>query len=193
MDKQSYRSIALYRRDQISKEDRSRFSNIISDKLLERIDMSAVDNVLIYCSYLSEVSTYYLITKFLYMGKKVFCPKVISSKDGIMDFYRITDKTQLKEGFHRIPEPVTDDKYATGCEMAHNTTIMIMPGVAFDRECNRIGYKGGFYDRYILRIPGALLIALSFDEQIFDCIFTMEDHDIKVNEIYTPTEVLKAH
>ncbi|WP_051212105.1 5-formyltetrahydrofolate cyclo-ligase [Butyrivibrio fibrisolvens] len=201
MDKQDYRKAALARRDAIPEIDRERYSKMIIDKLLESKELNDADNVLVYCSYLSEVDTHTLIERLLYKGKRVYCPKVMDPKNGIMEFYEVRGMKDLTEGYHGIPEPVTTDRYVTGeamhdldsnhTDMLHTDTLMILPGVAFDRDCNRIGYRGGFYDRYIPRIPGAYLIALAFEEQISEDIFPMESHDIKPHAIYTQARIIE--
>jgi 5-formyltetrahydrofolate cyclo-ligase len=200
LDKQDYRKAALARRDAIPEIDRERYSRMIIDKLLESKELNDADSVLVYCSYLSEVDTHTLIERLLYKGKRVYCPKVTDPKNGIMEFYEVRGMKDLAEGYHGIPEPVTTDRYVTGeamhdldsnhTDMLHTDTLMILPGVAFDRDCNRIGYRGGFYDRYIPRIPGAYLIALAFEEQISEDIFPMESHDIKPDAIYTQARII---
>lgn len=200
MDKQDYRKAALARRDAIPEIDRERYSRMIIDKLLESKELIGADNVLVYCSYLSEVDTHTLIERLLYKGKRVYCPKVTDPKNGIMEFYEVRGMKDLTEGYHGISEPITTDRYVTGeamhdldsnhTDMLHTDTLMILPGVAFDRDCNRIGYRGGFYDRYIPRIPGAYLIALAFEEQISEDIFPMESHDIKPDAIYTQARII---
>lgn len=215
MDKQDYRKAALARRDAIPEIDRERYSRMIIDKLLESKELNDADNVLVYCSYLSEVDTHTLIERLLYKGKSVYCPKVTDPKNGIMEFYEVRGMKDLTEGYHGIPEPVTTNRYVTEeamhdldsnhaddiheslyhvdthhTDILHTDTLMILPGVAFDRDCNRIGYRGGFYDRYIPRIPGAYLIALAFEEQISEDIFPMESHDIKPDAIYTQARII---
>lgn len=192
MDKDSYRKIALERRNRLNEEDRAYNSTRIMERILASSALKHADNVLVYCSYLSEVDTLDLIKRLLHLGKNVYCPKVTDTKKREMDFFKISDLNQIREGFHGIPEPVTSRKYIASADRIHSDTLMILPGVAFDRECNRIGYKGGYYDRYIPKVPGAVLIAVAFDEQMFEDIFPMESHDIKPGEIYTPTRHLRA-
>lgn len=221
MDKQDYRKAALSRRDEISAADRECYSSRITEKLLESKELRDADNILVYCSYLSEVDTHCLIEKLIDLGKNVYCPKVTDPKEGKMEFYQVRDMRDLAKGYHGIPEPVTKDIYVTGVDSIctktdnpkddntksintepdntdglhagtlHKNTLMILPGVAFDRECNRIGYRGGFYDRYIPRIPGAYLIAIAFEEQISEDIFPMESHDIKPDAVYTQTRIIR--
>lgn len=241
MDKQDYRKAALSRRDEISAADRECYSSRITEKLLESKELRDADNILVYCSYLSEVDTHCLIEKLIDLGKNVYCPKVTDPKEGKMEFYQVRDMRDLAKGYHGIPEPVTKDIYVTGVDSIctktdnpkddntksintkifntenistepdntksintepdntdglhagtlHKNTLMILPGVAFDRECNRIGYRGGFYDRYIPRIPGAYLIAIAFEEQISEDIFPMESHDIKPDAVYTQARIIR--
>ena len=189
MTKQEYRKLALELRDSIPFEKRDKYSKKIAERLIESESVKKAENILIYYSYRSEVDTKDLIERLIQMGKKVFCPKVIDPKEGIMEFYRITDMDQISEGFHGIPEPVTKDAYETDLGRLHSDTLMIIPGVAFDRECNRIGSKGGFYDRYIPRVPGAKLVAIAFDEQIFDDVFPMESYDMKPDMIISQSRI----
>ena len=87
-------------------------------------------------------------------------PKVVG-KD--MIFYRLTDFSQLESGYFGIPEP-REDGEVTRWEDA----LMIMPGVAFDKNCNRVGYGGGFYDRFLEKHPKICRVAVSFSFQILE-------------------------
>ncbi len=67
-----------------------------------------------------------------------------------------------------------------------------MPGVAFDRSGHRLGYGGGFYDRFLARLPArALRIGVAFDQQVLDEL-PAEEHDQPVDLVVTPSEVLHA-
>ena len=66
-----------------------------------------------------------------------------------MVFYKLTDFSQLESGYFGIPEPKED-----GETVSWETAMMVMPGVAFDVNCNRVGYGGGFYDRFLEKHPG---------------------------------------
>lgn len=74
-----------------------------------------------------------------------------------MAFYRITSLEELRKGYRGIPEPSGEtQEYIYTPELAERT-LMLMPGVAFDRFRNRIGYGKGFYDRYLADKPGLQL------------------------------------
>ena len=85
-----------------------------------------------------------------------------------------------------ILEPKDVDKNKIGKEF----DLIIMPGVAFDRYGNRIGYGGGYYDKYISQIEDlSNRISLAYDFQVVKSIES-ETHDIKVNGIITNNEFI---
>ena len=96
-----------------------------------------------YIDYNHEVETRPVIEAAWRAGKKVAVPKVEGKN---MTFYLLEDYGQLKGGYCGIPEP--ERGIPADCPDA----LMIMPGVAFDPFCKRVGYGGGFYDRYLEKI-----------------------------------------
>lgn len=133
--------------------------------------------ILLFVGCGSEINTTGLIQKALDAGKKVYLPKVFGTE---MEFYEIFSFKDIMEGYKGIPEPKGD----TTCfifqqEMAEKT-LMIMPGVAFDPERNRIGYGKGFYDKYLARHPElqSKTIAVGFQCQMVEHI-PADERDIK--------------
>lgn len=134
--------------------------------------------VLAYADYNHEVITRYLIEEAWLAGKEVAVPKVVG-KD--MVFYRLKDFSQLKPGYYGIPEP------EEGETVDWEDALMIMPGVAFDKENHRVGYGGGFYDRYLEKHPSLERVAVAFDFQILPEVPT-EPTDIFPQIIVTEKE-----
>lgn len=134
--------------------------------------------VLAYADYNHEVITRYLIEEAWTAGKEVAVPKVVG-KD--MVFYRLRDFSQLKPGYYGIPEP------EEGETVDWEDALMIMPGVAFDRDNHRVGYGGGFYDRYLEKHPSLERVAVAFDFQILPEVPT-EPTDIFPQIIVTERE-----
>ena len=130
-----------------------------------------------------EVDTVLMIEYALKVGVRIALPKVIG--DNLL-FLEVKSLKDVEESSIGIMEP----KYY--CEVVNepNATV-IMPGVAFDRGGNRIGYGGGYYDRFLAKEPNHKKIALTYDFQIYD-ILPMEKHDIKVDEIITEKEIIKC-
>jgi 5-formyltetrahydrofolate cyclo-ligase len=105
-------------------------------------------------------------------GKKVAVPKVYGEE---MRFIYIEDMTQVEKGYAGIPEPVADTPVADD-----ETALVLMPGLAFDSEGHRIGYGGGFYDRFLEKEPNHPTLALCYEFQMLPQLET-EEHDIPVD------------
>ena len=138
------------------------------------------EKILAYADYNHEVITRYLIEEAWHAGKTVAVPKVVGTD---MIFYHITDFSQLKPGYYGIPEP------EAGIPAEWEHALIIMPGVAFDRNNHRVGYGGGFYDRYLEKHPSLERVALAFDFQILPEV-PAEPTDIIPQIIVTEKEIL---
>ncbi len=206
MEKGDYRKASLKRRDALTKEEIESKSRIIFEKLMAMEDYRNADNILIYASMRSEVITDDIILDALANGKKVFCPKVTEADRGLMEFVRIMTLEDLISGYFGIREPEIgeDSEIATilrnapedaldGPEasveeykgLVPQKTLVIVPGAAFDRENNRIGYGKGFYDRYLMDNPEYKTIALAFSCQITDEPLPVGDTDVKLKALLT--------
>ncbi len=125
-----------------------------------------------YLPYNQEVRTVPILEQALKDGKKVAVPKVYGEE---MRFLYITDLTQVETGYAGIPEPVADSPVADD-----PTALVLMPGLAFDKEGHRIGYGGGFYDKFLTAEPDHPTVALCYDFQVLPQLPTQE-HDIPVD------------
>ena len=154
-------------------------SRFITKKVLDLDVFKKYENILIYSSIGSEVYTKEMINNLL-KTKNVFLPKVISS--GQMEFFKINSLNDLKIGKYNILEPRTKIKYEK------QKSIVIVPGVAFSKSKYRIGYGGGYYDRFIKENKKNLYIGICFDEQIteFD---KFEEYDQKMDIVITKSFV----
>lgn len=163
------------------------------------------DIVLVYASAKDEADTYDIIKEALLTGKKVAVPKVI--RRGIMEFYYISSLSELTAGYYDIPEPVTEDIFEpevvlknadeSGNNISGQKVLMLVPGLAFDKEMHRMGYGGGFYDRYIERLNesgnrgcGITIAAICFEEQIYEAV-PYEVHDRLMDMIITDAGIIK--
>ena len=154
-------------------------SRTITDKVTALPAFKNADRILVYADYNHEVMTRYIIEEAWKAGKEVAVPKVVG-KD--MIFYRLTDFSQLEPGYFGIPEPVR------GEIVKWEDALMVMPGVAFDPKNNRVGYGGGFYDRFLEKHPDITRLAVAFDFQILDLVPT-EPTDICPQIIVTQEEI----
>ena len=125
-----------------------------------------------YLPYNQEVRTVPMLERALADGKRVAVPKVYGEE---MKFIYLTDLSQVAKGYAGIPEPIGDGPVAED-----PTALVLMPGLAFDREGHRIGYGGGFYDKFLVAEPGHPTLALCYDFQMLPKLET-EEFDIPVD------------
>lgn len=156
-------------------------SKIIFDKIIDLPEYKNSKNLFLYISLKNEVSTLELIEHSLKLDKKVFAPYVYKDEAGNlhMTSNQIFCTDTLVEGPMGILQPKS---FKT-----HNETfdLIIVPGVAFDKSGNRIGFGLGMYDRYFKNYQSeALIVGLAFDFQIVPKI-TPAELDVQVHEIIT--------
>ncbi|HWO96036.1 MAG TPA: 5-formyltetrahydrofolate cyclo-ligase [Bacillus sp. (in: firmicutes)] len=126
-----------------------------------------------------EVSTIPIIERAWASGKKVVIPKC-NSQDYTMEFYCITSFSQLETVYFGLKEPIVEQTIHYKPE---EIDLMIVPGVVFSGSGYRIGYGGGYYDRYLAHFQGAK-ISLAFTVQLQKEI-PVESHDIPVEAVIT--------
>ena len=125
-----------------------------------------------YLPYNQEVRTLPVLQQALADGKRVAVPKVYEDE---MRFIYLTDLNQVETGYAGIPEPIADEPIADD-----PTALVLMPGLAFDREGHRIGYGGGFYDKFLNAEPGHPTVALCYAFQMVEELPT-EEFDVPVD------------
>lgn len=172
--KKELRRRMLALRRSLSEKERHEMSMQIRKELLSRREIQEAENILCYANYGQEVETLPFLADCLLLGKQVYCPLVIGKE---MEFYRISSVDELQEGFHGIPEPLRDEARLYFPQKGSQKDVMIMPGVVFDLSYHRIGYGGGYYDRYLSRIKNLYTVAVAFSHQIVDEI-PFEEYDI---------------
>lgn len=163
----------------------------IISKVLQSEQFHKARNLLVYVDYQNEVQTHRLIEVSLQRGKRVFCPKIIENE---MKFFQIMALSELTEGYKGILEPAEIkekqwEKYMQ-TDASKQKTLVIMPGVAFDRYKHRIGYGKGFYDRFLKSFGNVVsTIALCFTCQLAEQI-PYEEFDVIPEYLYTENEIL---
>lgn len=187
-------------RDKQSLEEITQKSQSIEEKLLSSNEYRNAENVLIYASMRCEVITDGIILDALSKGKNVFCPKVTDKDNRKMEFVKIKNLDDLEKGYFGIREPLLNSNSVTYEEILSSNsddklfqqTLVVMPGVAFDKNRNRLGYGGGFYDTFLGEHNGLQTVALAFDLQVIDGLEVyMTDHDVKPNFIITENMIIK--
>ena len=127
-----------------------------------------------YLPYNQEVRTTAMLQQALDDGKRVAVPKCYGDE---MRFIYLDDLSKVEKGYCNIPEPIEDGPIADD-----PTALVLMPGLAFDPQGHRMGYGGGFYDKFLAQEPGHPTLALCYDFQMLEHLET-EAHDIPVDTV----------
>lgn len=174
--KKQIRRRILKRRESLSKDEWRRKSDKVIEELIAQPIYKESNTIYSYVSYRNEPDTWRFIIYSLKAGKKVAVPKVIGNE---MKFYYICGIEELAEGYKGIFEPPETNEEAT-----EDNALLIMPLVAFDREKHRLGYGGGFYDRYLQKYPNHFKIGIGFSFQEAESI-PAEKYDVSPDSIWT--------
>lgn len=185
MDKNLVRKKILELRCNIKDEEKIEWDQLIFASLVKSDFFIKAKKIFIYVSYKNEVDTKKIIQYSLKNKKEIYVPKTYLNEKN-MKAVKINSLDELIVDNYGILEP----KYVDKNNIGNNFDLIIMPGVAFDRCGNRIGYGGGYYDKYLLNIKEDIKkIALAYDIQVIDDIHR-EKHDIKVDCIITEKEIV---
>lgn len=191
MTKKEYRSKIKSIRISLSKEVVSEKSSKISSRFLNWIDKDKYQSFLVYLPIKNEVDTRFLIESLIEAGKKIYAPRCSQEHNRRMDFYEVSDLSDLSPGYCGIAEPCSNSS-----KLYVNTgpSVCILPGLAFDLKGQRLGYGQGFFDRYLSELPGPkpLLIGFAYDFQVVDAL-PGDKWDIPVDAVVTESRILSSY
>ena len=174
MNKQLLRKTIRERKRAMTEEEIQSRSAELCRKFLQSDAYRRCRTLYGYLPYNQEVRTVPILEQALADGKQVAVPKVYGDE---MKFLYLTDLSQVEKGYAGIPEPIADEP-----EAKDPTALVLMPGLAFDPQGHRIGYGGGFYDRFLSREPEHPTLALCYEFQIVEHLET-EEFDIPVDTV----------
>ena len=154
----------LTRRDSLSPAERQTKSRAIHERLWSLAGFSNATNLFAYVNFRSEVETLPLITDWLADGRTLCVPLTDPENHRLIP-YQLTDPgLQLRQGYCGIPEP--DPARCQTIDPARIDAVLV-PGSVFDRQGGRLGYGGGYYDRFLAEAaPQALRIGIAFELQV---------------------------
>jgi 5-formyltetrahydrofolate cyclo-ligase len=138
-------------------------------------------NIVLYSSIQYEIETIYLIHQCLQTSKNIYLPYIEN-----VQIAQINSLDELVLGKYNILEPANNE-YLNNLEVIDT---VIIPGVAYDKDGNRLGKGMGWYDRFLQRLsPNVLKVALVFDIQIINYV-PKDVHDISVDIIITEDRII---
>jgi 5-formyltetrahydrofolate cyclo-ligase len=175
----------LRKRSELNDDEKQIKDNIILEKLFETDLYKNSRNIFTYINFGNEINTIKLINRVLKDKKNISVPKTYKETK-TMNAVFIPSLKDLKANSMGILEPIDDSVVMKKEEI----DLIIVPGTVFDKEFNRIGYGGGYYDRYLEDIAYKNnKVVLAYDFQVIDKIEN-EEHDVKVDLIITEKQVI---
>jgi len=172
MDKTLLRRSIKEKKRAMTREQICSASEKLGQMLLKTEQYRRAKTIYGYLPYNQEVRTVPILERAIRDGKRVAVPKVYGDE---MRFLYLEDLTQVEKSSMGIPEPVADEPVADDPE-----ALVLMPGLAFDKQGNRIGYGGGFYDKFLEKEPNHPTVALCYAFQMVEQLQTQE-HDVPVD------------
>lgn len=172
MDKTALRKMIREKKRAMTEQQIVDASHVLCKLLANTEQYRQAKTIYGYLPYNQEVRITGLLEQALVEGKRVAVPKVYGDE---MRFIYLEDLSQVEKGYAGIPEPVADGPVADDKE-----ALVLMPGLAFDRQGHRIGYGGGFYDKFLAKEPQHPTAALCYEFQMMDALET-EEFDIPVD------------
>ena len=182
--KSDLRKNKIQARNNLSKEERTFFSEQISERILCSDIFQKSQNIMIYRAIKGEVSLQKLEQVAMKLGKQLVFPLCVSKSE----MSALSPKTNLangqsawKTGMYGIMEPVRE----YSMEIApKDIDLVICPCTAFDEKGGRMGMGAGYYDRFLLNCTNAHVAAVAFEVQKAECV-PMEEWDRRMDVIFT--------
>jgi len=182
-EKARLRATMRTQRLRLSAHERATFSQAVCQRVLALgLPWRRVG---VYLPFQGEVDTWPIIHTLWQRRILVLAPRCRPQCPGIMDWYAITSPNDLRPGSYGILEPTPD------CGPRAHTLpdSVLVPGLAFDRTGGRLGYGGGYYDRFLASSPETCSIALAYDFQVVPML-PRDPWDVAVRILITPTQTI---
>lgn len=141
--------------------------------------------LLLYAPIRSEIDLWPLLARAIADGKRIALPRCEGEK-GEMHFYAVGSRDELQPGAYGVAEP------REGCPLCDGfddpSALMVLPGLCFDETGGRLGYGGGYYDRYLARFPGRT-VGMCYERLVLPV--PREANDLPVDELITESRILQ--
>ena len=174
MDKKELRAMIRAQKRAMTEQEIESKSQRLTELFLATDAYRQAKTIYGYLPYNQEVRTEALLEQALRDGKRAAVPKCYGDE---MRFIYLDDLSKVEKGYCGIPEPGDDEPVGDD-----PTALVLMPGLAFDEEGHRIGYGGGFYDKFLMQEPEHPTLALCYDFQMLPELHT-EEFDIPVDRV----------
>ena len=188
MNRNRLRKTKLATRDQLAPPQRQEKSKQIFSLLITHPVIIAANHLFIYVHFRSEVETMSLINQLLASGKRISVPVTLLKQSSLLAVQLTDPEKQLQPGCYGIPEP-TPAQIAKATVNPTTIETVLIPGSVFDQTGGRLGYGGGFYDRFLTKsAPQASRIGLAYELQMVDKV-PMQPHDQYMDFVITEQQI----
>lgn len=168
----------------LAEVEREQISKQLQNQLFESKLWQEAEIIGIYLSFGDEWDTRAIVKKAWQLGKKVAIPKTIPERKE-MNFYQINNFSEVQEGHFNIEEPVIEKTTLVDKNMID---LLVVPGLIFSKEGYRIGFGGGYYDRFLTDFLHTT-VSLVWSGQLIDKL-PIQWYDIPVQYIFTEYETI---
>lgn len=187
MDKSLIRGEILEIRSKLEKNKHKKMSDEVISRLKSSKFYKEADNIMCFISFKDEIDTHGFIKSALKDGKNILVP-ITLSKNKELKASQLKNFDELELGFYNILTPKKDFiRYWEPEEI----DLIIVPGLAFDLEGYRVGFGGGYYDRFLSNLKHIRKISIAFDFQVLDYV-PKESFDIPVDYIFTEERIINC-
>ncbi|MDO4432686.1 MAG: 5-formyltetrahydrofolate cyclo-ligase [Aerococcaceae bacterium] len=180
LDKATLRREILQRMHGIAPVDRMRWQANLFEQAIALCQQNHSQKIGLYYGVEPEIQTQGLIEQLIHSGHSIFLPRLLPNSQMQFHQYRLNDSLEVVK--RRFFQP---QKTSPTIEL-RNLDILIVPGVAFALDGARIGYGGGYYDRF-LAVTNVLTVSLVFPVQLVEDLSSLvEPHDVKIRKLLLP-------
>ncbi|MFN2614212.1 MAG: 5-formyltetrahydrofolate cyclo-ligase [Actinomycetota bacterium] len=177
------RRTVLAKRSRLDADERRARALEASERLLALPEIARATSVVAFVSIRSEIPTEPLLTALLEKDVMVLLPYV--ADDGALQAAAVGSTTELEPGYRGIPEP----RARIPVEPS-SADAVVVPGVAFDERGRRLGYGGGFYDRFLAGCGSTPTIGFCFEMQVVEDV-PVAAHDLGVDLVVTDERTIR--
>ena len=183
------RTDILTQRDALSKAKQKEYSNRIMKSIIKMMPFQSATTIFTYVDFRSEVITTSLIEYMLECDKNVVVPVTLIKDKDLLAVSITEPARELAPGYCSIPEPIVAirEKQMLSPDIID---IIFLPGSVFDERGGRMGYGGGYYDRFVsAKAPQALRVGLAYEMQMVEHA-PLQDHDEFLDFIVTEERIV---
>ena len=183
---------AAARQARVAQPDKDAVSELVLDRALALPEYQSASCVMFYVDAGSEVRTRQRLGGAIAAGKTVVVPYCIVETNKL-ELFRLEAVSELVEGAYKILEPRAELRNASHKRVtADALDLVLVPGLAFDRDGGRMGQGKGYYDRLLSGVrPDAKLVALAYACQVVERV-PVDAHDVYMDLVVTEGEVIRG-